>query len=61
MEDTQRTTAILVFHSARFRQLTANSLPELVHRQLLPVLEQAEAAEAPAEKEGKEIVAPVDL
>ncbi|KAL6192326.1 hypothetical protein ACLB2K_033417 [Fragaria x ananassa] len=37
----QRKTASLEFHSAKFRQLTVNSLLELVHGRLLPVLEDS--------------------
>ncbi|KAJ4849418.1 hypothetical protein Tsubulata_007255 [Turnera subulata] len=37
----QRKTASIEFHSARFRQLTTESLLELVHSRLLPVLEEA--------------------
>lgn len=37
----QRKTASIEFHSAKFRQLTNDSLVELVHRRLLPVLENA--------------------
>ncbi|PRQ41426.1 putative alkane 1-monooxygenase [Rosa chinensis] len=37
----QRKTASLEFHSAKFRQLTVESLLELVHRRLLPVLEDS--------------------
>ncbi|PKI34256.1 hypothetical protein CRG98_045355 [Punica granatum] len=37
----QRKTASIEFHSARFRQLTTDSLLELVHARLLPVLEEA--------------------
>ncbi|KAK4766152.1 hypothetical protein SAY87_007794 [Trapa incisa] len=37
----QRKTASIEFHSARFRRLTEDSLLELVHRRLLPVLEEA--------------------
>jgi fatty acid omega-hydroxylase len=40
----QRKAASLEFHSAEFRALTASSLVELVHRRLLPVLAEAEAA-----------------
>ncbi|KAL6883754.1 hypothetical protein ACP4OV_011168 [Aristida adscensionis] len=40
----QRKAASLEFHSAEFRALTASSLVELVHRRLLPVLADAEAA-----------------
>ncbi|KAG9442268.1 hypothetical protein H6P81_018122 [Aristolochia fimbriata] len=36
----QRKTASIEFHSARFRDLTARSLVELVHARLLPVLDQ---------------------
>ncbi|CAA2987202.1 cytochrome P450 86B1-like [Olea europaea subsp. europaea] len=36
---TQRRTASLEFHSAKFRQMTTESLLELVHARLLPVLE----------------------
>lgn len=36
----QRKTASIEFHSARFRQLTAESLLELVHKRLLPVFEE---------------------
>ncbi|XP_006661879.2 cytochrome P450 86B1-like [Oryza brachyantha] len=42
----QRKAASLEFHSAEFRALTASSLVELVHRRLLPVLADAEAAGA---------------
>ncbi|KAK3222443.1 hypothetical protein Dsin_009468 [Dipteronia sinensis] len=37
----QRKTASLEFHSANFRQLTTESLLELVHSRLLPVLENS--------------------
>ncbi|KAM0960926.1 hypothetical protein TB2_019971 [Malus domestica] len=37
----QRKTASIEFHSAKFRQLTADSLSELVHARLLPVLEDS--------------------
>ncbi|XP_021275685.1 cytochrome P450 86B1-like [Herrania umbratica] len=37
----QRKTASIEFHSAKFRQLTTDSLLELVHARLLPVLENA--------------------
>lgn len=37
----QRKTASIEFHSGRFRQLTAESLFELVHKRLLPVLEES--------------------
>ncbi|KAJ9189379.1 hypothetical protein P3X46_000683 [Hevea brasiliensis] len=37
----QRKTASIEFHSTKFRQLTAESLLELVHSRLLPVLEKA--------------------
>ncbi|OMP05744.1 Cytochrome P450 [Corchorus olitorius] len=37
----QRKTASIEFHSAKFRQLTTESLLELVHARLLPVLENA--------------------
>ncbi|KAI9170032.1 hypothetical protein LWI28_021393 [Acer negundo] len=37
----QRKTASLEFHSAKFRQLTTDSLLELVHSRLLPVLENS--------------------
>ncbi|KAK2635738.1 hypothetical protein Ddye_030530 [Dipteronia dyeriana] len=37
----QRKTASLEFHSAKFRQLTTESLLELVHYRLLPVLENS--------------------
>lgn len=37
----QRKTASLEFHSAKFRRLTNESLLELVHARLLPVLEQS--------------------
>ncbi|KNA22706.1 hypothetical protein SOVF_031730 [Spinacia oleracea] len=37
----QRKTASIVFHSKKFRQLTADSLFELVHKRLLPVLEES--------------------
>ncbi|XP_047072291.1 cytochrome P450 86B1-like [Lolium rigidum] len=40
----QRKAASLEFHSAEFRALTASSLVELVHRRLLPVLAETEAA-----------------
>ncbi|KAL2927356.1 Cytochrome P450 86B1 [Bienertia sinuspersici] len=36
----QRKTASIEFHSARFRKLTAESLLELVHKRLLPVIEE---------------------
>ncbi|KAF6994669.1 hypothetical protein CFC21_011318, partial [Triticum aestivum] len=42
----QRKAASLEFHSAEFRALTASSLVELVHRRLLPVLAETEAAGA---------------
>ncbi|KAK9000838.1 hypothetical protein V6N11_081322 [Hibiscus sabdariffa] len=35
----QRKTASIEFHSAKFRQLTTESLLELVHSRLLPILE----------------------
>ncbi|KAL9378076.1 hypothetical protein Peur_029411 [Populus x canadensis] len=37
----QRKTASIEFHSTKFRQLTTDSLLELVHSRLLPVLENA--------------------
>ncbi|KAL9241349.1 hypothetical protein vseg_015471 [Gypsophila vaccaria] len=37
----QRKTASIEFHSAKFRQLTTESLLELVHKRLLPVLEES--------------------
>lgn len=37
----QRKTASLEFHSAKFRNLTTNSLLELVHSRLLPVMEES--------------------
>ncbi|KAK9985007.1 hypothetical protein SO802_034532 [Lithocarpus litseifolius] len=37
----QRKTASIEFHSARFRQLTTESLLELVHSRLLPILENS--------------------
>ncbi|KAK8668910.1 hypothetical protein V6N13_106356 [Hibiscus sabdariffa] len=37
----QRKTASIEFHSTKFRQLTTESLLELVHARLLPVLENA--------------------
>ncbi|KAM3705728.1 hypothetical protein ACB098_03G100500 [Castanea mollissima] len=37
----QRKTASIEFHSAKFRQLTTESLLELVHSRLLPVLENS--------------------
>ncbi|GLT27295.1 hypothetical protein SLA2020_023030 [Shorea laevis] len=37
----QRKTASIEFHSAKFRQLTTESLLELVHKRLLSVLEKA--------------------
>ncbi|CAI9097016.1 OLC1v1033302C1 [Oldenlandia corymbosa var. corymbosa] len=37
----QRKTASLEFHSAKFRKLTTDSLLELVHSRLLPVLEDS--------------------
>lgn len=37
----QRKTASLEFHSAKFRRMTTDSLLELVHARLLPVLEEA--------------------
>ncbi|KAI4386509.1 hypothetical protein MLD38_004437 [Melastoma candidum] len=37
----QRKTASIEFHSARFRQLTVDSLFELMHSRLLPVLEES--------------------
>ncbi|KAH8507970.1 hypothetical protein H0E87_010211 [Populus deltoides] len=37
----QRKTASIEFHSTKFRQLTTESLLELVHSRLLPVLENA--------------------
>lgn len=44
----QRKTASLEFHSAKFRQLTTESLLELVHARLLPVLEESiEQSSAP--------------
>ncbi|KAK4750304.1 hypothetical protein SAY87_027753 [Trapa incisa] len=43
----QRKTASIEFHSARFRRLTADSLLELVHRRLLPVLEEARKGSTP--------------
>ncbi|XP_050373189.1 cytochrome P450 86B1 isoform X2 [Argentina anserina] len=47
----QRKTASLEFHSAKFRQLTVDSLLELVHGRLLPVLEDSI----------KHSLAPIDL
>ncbi|KAL1196737.1 Cytochrome P450 86B1 [Cardamine amara subsp. amara] len=38
----QRKTTSVEFHSAKFRQLTIQSLHELVHNRLLPVLETSE-------------------
>ncbi|URD88400.1 LEM3 (ligand-effect modulator 3) family / CDC50 family [Musa troglodytarum] len=43
----QRKTASLEFHSAEFRSMTAQSLVELIHSRLLPVLAVAEAQRAP--------------
>ncbi|XP_021750576.1 cytochrome P450 86B1-like [Chenopodium quinoa] len=43
----QRKTASIEFHSARFRQLTAESLFELVHKRLLPVLEESQKNSLP--------------
>ncbi|XP_010522165.1 PREDICTED: cytochrome P450 86B1-like [Tarenaya hassleriana] len=40
----QRKTASIEFHSAKFRQLTTQSLLELVHKRLLPVLETSAKA-----------------
>ncbi|KAJ4710445.1 Cytochrome P450 protein [Melia azedarach] len=37
----QRKTASIEFHSAKFRQMTTESLLELVHSRLLPVLEDS--------------------
>ncbi|XP_051144159.1 cytochrome P450 86B1-like [Andrographis paniculata] len=37
----QRKTASLEFHSGKFRQMTINSILELVHNRLLPVLEDS--------------------
>ncbi|KAM4073470.1 hypothetical protein ACB094_10G021700 [Castanea mollissima] len=37
----QRKTASIEFHSAKFRQLTTESLLELVHSRLLPILENS--------------------
>ncbi|KAL8053230.1 hypothetical protein ABFS82_05G058600 [Erythranthe guttata] len=37
----QRKTASLEFHSAKFRRMTADSLVDLVHARLLPVLEDS--------------------
>ncbi|KAG9158311.1 hypothetical protein Leryth_000440 [Lithospermum erythrorhizon] len=45
----QRKTASLEFHSAKFRQLTAESLLELVHGRLLPVLEDSINQAAPVD------------
>lgn len=39
----QRKTASLEFHSAKFRQMTTDSLLELVHARLLPVLHSSAA------------------
>nr|GMD16600.1 cytochrome P450 86B1-like [Ipomoea batatas] len=41
MWQSQRKTASLEFHSAKFRNLTTNSLLELVHSRLLPVMEES--------------------
>lgn len=43
----QRKTASLEFHSAKFRKLTTESLLELVHSRLLPVLEDSVQKSAP--------------
>ncbi|XP_030547517.1 cytochrome P450 86B1-like [Rhodamnia argentea] len=42
----QRKTASIEFHSAKFRRLTTESLLELVHARLLPVLEESLRASA---------------
>ncbi|KAL5993435.1 hypothetical protein ACLOJK_014360 [Asimina triloba] len=42
----QRKTASIEFHSAKFRAMTAESLVELVHARLLPVLEDAVSTRA---------------
>lgn len=44
----QRKTASLEFHSAKFRRMTTDSLLELVHARLLPVLEHSSKTEASA-------------
>ncbi|XP_058097892.1 cytochrome P450 86B1-like [Magnolia sinica] len=43
----QRKTASIEFHSAEFRKLTAESLVELVHSRLLPVLEDSIKQQVP--------------
>ncbi|KAG7603173.1 Cytochrome P450 86B1 [Arabidopsis thaliana] len=43
----QRKTASIEFHSAKFRQLTTQSLFELVHKRLLPVLETSVKSSSP--------------
>lgn len=45
----QRKAASLEFHSAEFRNLTAQSLVELVHSRLLPVLESSRRAGEPVD------------
>ncbi|KAG9130203.1 hypothetical protein Leryth_004230 [Lithospermum erythrorhizon] len=45
----QRKTASLEFHSAKFRQLTTESLLQLVHERLLPVLEDSIKQDAPVD------------
>ncbi|GER41538.1 cytochrome P450 [Striga asiatica] len=42
----QRKTASLEFHSAKFRQMTRESLVDLVHSRLLPILEESKASES---------------
>uniref|UniRef100_A0A803MTH7 Cytochrome P450 n=1 Tax=Chenopodium quinoa TaxID=63459 RepID=A0A803MTH7_CHEQI len=43
----QRKAMSIEFHSARFRQLTAESLFELVHKRLIPVLEESQKNSLP--------------
>ncbi|XP_057961789.1 cytochrome P450 86B1-like [Malania oleifera] len=45
----QRKTASIEFHSAKFRRLTTESLLELVHRRLLPVMETAAQKSQPVD------------
>ncbi|KAK9663825.1 hypothetical protein RND81_14G001000 [Saponaria officinalis] len=45
----QRKTASIEFHSAKFRQLTTESLLELVHKRLLPVLEESQKNSTPVD------------
>ncbi|VFQ99093.1 unnamed protein product [Cuscuta campestris] len=45
----QRKTAGIEFHSSKFRSLTAESLLELVHQRLLPVLEESIISQSAAD------------